>query len=284
MPAEEGISRFRTTQLMITSDFEVYHYREPYFKSLDFHSHDFYEAYLFLDGSVTYYIEEQAYDLCAGNLLVIPPGRMHRPVISNSAAVYERMVLWLNGEYLRQLNPDGELLRQLESFGGERGYLAELSGQELTLSIGVLQRLSALGPEAPAMYAGALISVFLFGAVLALNRQAFPRKKESEDLIPQVIRYINEHFTESIQLDSLCARFFISKFHLTRRFKDYTNATIYDYILSKRISLARRLLCQGTPASLVSGQCGFSDYSGFYRAFTAKTGLSPTQFKQTMEC
>ncbi len=67
MPAEEGISRFRTTQLMITSDFEVYHYREPYFKSLDFHSHDFYEAYLFLDGSVTYYIEEQAYDLCAGN-------------------------------------------------------------------------------------------------------------------------------------------------------------------------------------------------------------------------
>jgi len=148
MPAEEGISRFRTTQLMITSDFEVYHYREPYFKSLDFHSHDFYEAYLFLDGSVTYYIEEQAYDLCAGNLLVIPPGRMHRPVISNSAAVYERMVLWLNGEYLRQLNPDGELLRQLESFGGERGYLAALSGQELTLSIGVLQRLSALGPEA----------------------------------------------------------------------------------------------------------------------------------------
>ena len=91
-----GISSFKTTQVMIAGNFEVYHYREPYFKSLDFHTHDFYETYLFLDGSVTYYIEDQACELCAGDLLIIPPGRMHRPVISNIAAVYELIVLWLN--------------------------------------------------------------------------------------------------------------------------------------------------------------------------------------------
>lgn len=274
--AEESISRFKTTQLMITSDYEVYHYREPYFKSLDFHSHDFYEAYLFLDGSVTYYIEEQAYDLCAGDLLVIPPGRMHRPVISNSAAVYERMVLWLNTGYLRQLSPDGELFRQLERFGGEKGYLAELSGEDLTFALQLLRRL--IVGDAPPLYAQSLIAAFLFAGTQALNRQALPRQRATEDLIPQVIRYINEHYTEPLRLDELCARFFISKFHLTRRFKAYTNATLYDYVLSKRIALARRLLRQGMPASLAAEQCGFSDYSSFYKAFTAKTALSPTAF------
>lgn len=36
---KDSISAFRTTQMMITGAFEVYHYREPYSKSLNFHNH-----------------------------------------------------------------------------------------------------------------------------------------------------------------------------------------------------------------------------------------------------
>ena len=71
----QEISHFHSSQVMIRTDFEAYHYREPHFHSLDFHSHDFYELYVFLDGSVTYYIEDKVYELCAGDLLLIPPGR-----------------------------------------------------------------------------------------------------------------------------------------------------------------------------------------------------------------
>ena len=99
----ERISSFNKTQMMISDNFEVYHYREPYFKSLDFHSHDFYEFYLFLDGQVTYYVEDMVYELSRGDLLLIQPGRMHRPVIEREDAVYERMVLWVNRGHLRSL-------------------------------------------------------------------------------------------------------------------------------------------------------------------------------------
>lgn len=57
---------------------------------MEFHAHDFLELYYFLDGSVTYYIEDQVYDLCPGDLLIIPAGKMHRPVIANEHAAYER--------------------------------------------------------------------------------------------------------------------------------------------------------------------------------------------------
>lgn len=279
---EEKISAFRTSQVMISGNFEVYHYREPYFKSLDFHTHDFYEAYLFLDGSVTYYVEEHAYDLCAGDLLVIPPGKMHRPVISNTAA-YERMVLWINTGYLRALSPEGGLLAALSAFGGERGCLVSLSGEERAFAISLLDRLIRSGREscpAAELYQRSLIASFLCSACEAFSRRTLPLPaREEQELIPTVLRYINEHFTEPISLDELCARFFISKFYLIRKFKEYTNATLYDYILSKRIGLARRLIRQGVASTLVSQQCGFSDYSNFYKVFTAKTGMTPARFK-----
>ena len=86
-------------QVMLEEDFEAHHNRDPYFRTIEFHAHDFLELYLFLDGSVTYYIEDQVYDLCPGDLLIIPPGRMHRPVIANERAAYERMVLWVELDY-----------------------------------------------------------------------------------------------------------------------------------------------------------------------------------------
>lgn len=72
-------------QVMLEADFEAHHNRDPYFRTIEFHAHDFLELYLFLDGSVTYYIEDQVYELCPGDLLVIPPDRMHRPSSRTSA-------------------------------------------------------------------------------------------------------------------------------------------------------------------------------------------------------
>ena len=80
---------------MLRQDFQLSHNRDPYFRTMEFHAHDFFELYYFLDGSVTYYIEDQVYDLCPGDLLIIPAGKMHRPVIANEHAAYERMVLWI---------------------------------------------------------------------------------------------------------------------------------------------------------------------------------------------
>lgn len=79
---------------------------------MEFHAHDFLELYYFLDGSVTYYIEDQVYDLCPGDLLIIPAGKMHRPVIANEHAAYERMVLWITPQYLQGIDsPAGDRKR-----------------------------------------------------------------------------------------------------------------------------------------------------------------------------
>lgn len=265
---------------MIKGDYEIYHYREPYFKSLDFHTHDFYELYLFLDGSVTYYVEDMAYDLMAGDIMLIPPQKMHRPVISNENNVYERIVLWVSQSFLQELDGNGELRNSLTKSIAQNGFLLSLDGDSLILIKKLLSLLNQNGASRQEYNKSIITAVFYF---LNDEYQSGSVSDKSDELIPSVIRYINEHFTEPFSLSVLCDEFFITKFYLLKRFKAYTNSTIYDYVLDKRISLARRLIRQGEAATVVSEKCGFSDYSSFYKAFTAKSGMSPAKFKKTVK-
>lgn len=100
-----------------------------------------------------------------------------------------------------------------------------------------------------------------------------------QQVIPQVIRYITEHFSEPLTLEDIAAEFFVSKSYLNRHFKAYTNSTVYAYIMALRLTHARRMLREGIPAVEAGRECGFSDYSTFYKAFKTQTGLSPQQFK-----
>lgn len=277
---EDNAERGRTnaTQIIIMDDFEANHNRDPYFKTIEFHAHDFLELYLFLDGSVTYYIEDQVYDLCPGDLLVIPPGKMHRPVIANENAAYERMVLWVNLEYISRLDSSGYLSKELGSVGGN-GYCVPLRGDKLSYMSTLFQNIVTMQAEnADEQFTQSAIRIYLW-SMLKEYSMVESRESGEPEVIPQVIRYITEHYNEAITLDDIAARFFISKSYLSRHFKAYTNATVYAYIMALRITHARRMIRDGVPAVEAGHNCGFSDYSTFYKAFKAQTGMSPHQFK-----
>ena len=61
-------------QVMLEADFEAHHNRDPYFSDDRISRARFSRAVPLLDGSVTYYIEDQVYDLCPGDLLCHPAG------------------------------------------------------------------------------------------------------------------------------------------------------------------------------------------------------------------
>lgn len=279
MEPKQKLARMSSAQKMMAEDFQLNHNRDPYFRTIEFHAHDFLEMYLFLDGSVTYYIEDQVYDLCPGDLLLIPPGKMHRPVIANEHAPYERMVLWIDLDYLARIDGESGALQVALGRLGENGYCVPLRGDELVYTISLLTKLEKLEQQgADACFAAGLIRLYLWSALEAYSLVESAVHSETQ-VIPQIIRYITEHFSEPITLDGLAGKFFISKSYLIRHFKAYTNATVYAYIMALRITHARRLIREGVPAVEAGRDCGFSDYSTFYKAFKAQTGMSPQQFK-----
>lgn len=264
---------------MLRQDFQLSHNRDPYFRTMEFHAHDFLELYYFLDGSVTYYIEDQVYDLCPGDLLIIPAGKMHRPVIANEHAAYERMVLWITPQYLQSIDSlAGDLQKNLQKVG-EHGYCVPFRGDETVFVTALLKKLLYMqnNDTDPKFCAGA-VELYLWTIFRSYGVIDTTHRNETQ-VIPQVIRYITAHFSEPLTLEDVAAEFFVSKSYLNRHFKAYTNSTVYAYIMALRLTHARRMLREGTPAVEAGRECGFSDYSTFYKAFKTQTGLSPQQFK-----
>ncbi|MEN6340797.1 MAG: AraC family transcriptional regulator, partial [Clostridiaceae bacterium] len=71
---------------------------------------------------------------------------------------------------------------------------------------------------------------------------------------------------------------FLSKYYLERVFRRETGVSIYQMLLQKRMIHARNLMRNGLSLTLVAQKCGFSEYSGFYKAFKNEYGISPREY------
>ena len=108
-------------------------------------------------------------------------------------------------------------------------------------------------------------------------------EKDGEDarLFQTALRYLHEHYSEPLTLDQLSEKFFISKYHLLRKFDAQVGTTVHRYILQKRLLNAKQLLAGGVPPNEVCQYCGFGDYANFYRAFRAEYNQTPRQYIQS---
>ena len=104
--------------------------------------------------------------------------------------------------------------------------------------------------------------------------------KKRLDLV-NVKSYLDEHYTEKISLDGLAGAFFINKFYLSKIFKDAYGTTINAYILSRRITQAKKLL-RFTDMSIdeIGSRVGMNDANYFSRSFKKLEGISPSEYKK----
>lgn len=94
-------------------------------------------------------------------------------------------------------------------------------------------------------------------------------------------KYLEEHFREKITLEDLSKRFFIDKYYLTRRFKQYYGITVNTYLQQLKITHAKHLL-RFSEHSIeeIAVECGIDDPNYFARLFKKVEGLSPGEFRR----
>lgn len=86
----------------------------------------------------------------------------------------------------------------------------------------------------------------------------------------------------SVDLNELAEKFFISRAHLIRLFKQHRGITPYQFLLGEKIKIAKALLAT-TQMSVksISDKLCFADEHYFSHLFKEKTGLSPLKYKAT---
>ncbi len=273
--------RFDPRQQMQGKTFEIFHYREPPAEEVQIHHHDFYEVYFLLDGDVEYWVDGRVYHLRSGDLLLINPMEFHRPLLREENPVYERIVLWINKDYLEHLTDDAVGLSRCfdKSLPTHTNFLRPSSVQRSALhaQLGALIRESYGTEYGHTLYAGGVFLQFMAEVNrLALHGDARrSAKKSGSSLVSQVLDYIGEHYSDELSLESLADRFFVNKYHLAHEFSREVGTGIHRYILMKRLFAAHQRLSQGGSPGDVYLQCGFREYSSFYRAFKAEYGIRP---------
>ena len=284
----ERSQNFDPRQIMQRDNFEIFHYREHRSGNIEVHHHDFYEVYFLVGGELAYWVEGRIVRLMPGDLLFINPMELHRPMPDPEHPMCERFVLWINKSFLEGLST--EQIRMNQCFDTNipnHSHVIRTGGSEraaLFARMGELVRecySKDFGSEIGAM------GIFL-QLMVQLNRLASggKGKQETEQLSPLVqeaMQYIGESLSAELSLEGIASKLFISKYHLSHAFSREVGVSVYRYIMLRRLMLARQQLVSGETAGQVCRNCGFSDYTSFYRAFKSEYGISPREFS-TANC
>lgn len=280
---------FDPRQHMRTNTYEIFRYKDAQPKEVALHHHDFYEIYFFLSGNVQYNIESRSYLLTPGDVLLISPMELHQPVFGSEQNVYERIVIWINKQFL-----DSLVLVETGLAGcfdttvpghTNRLSLEGAARQLITFQLEQMIQAAEVQDEYSEIYAMA----YLVQALVQINRYARQQrsgeelKQGSDSVVYSVLSYINEHYNEDLSLDFLANRFFISKYHLSREFGRLVGTSVHRYIIQKRLVMAKQMMNDGMASTEVYQHCGFGDYSNFYRAFKSEYRISPKEFVLQMK-
>ena len=116
--------------------------------------------------------------------------------------------------------------------------------------------------------------------VLASSSFANMENNVESRRVRKVQEFINVHYNEEIRLEDCAAMVGMSPSAFSRFFKLHTGRTLMDYIIDIRLGNAARLLVDTTMGiSEISYACGFNNLSNFNRAFKARRGYTPRDFR-----
>lgn len=265
-------------------EFDVRHHAdvEPNWMTR-FHAHDHYEIYMYLSGSLDLAIEENLYRPQAFDLFIYAPGMMHHWIPRPPIGRYERAYLYIRRETLCSMSTaELPIISIIEKAIESQVYAFHVNPHEGSALLHLIDEIHHTAYSTDAFEQ--VINRCRVQIMLARVCRIIEHRDEAASSIPNrmhdIILYINEHLMQPITLDELASHFFVSKYYLLHAFKEYTNLSVHQYIITRRIIAAQHMLKEGLPPGTVAQKCGFNDYAGFYRAFVKQTGTTPQAFSK----
>lgn len=254
------------------------------------HLHDWHEIVYVYGGRGTMLVNHALYEMNAGDLFLVPGNTVHRafpdertPVTSSALFFSPSLVQGMErGEH-------SSLLRCLHGARRTKLYKFKLPEAAQRSVVALLESIQEELSRKMTHYRSA-IQIRICDLLLTLNRACPPEASLNEDSraepawLQDSLHAIDANLTgRGLTLSSLSKRASISPSHFSRAFKQATGMNVTDYVVVKRIMLAKELLARTDDSiRVISERCGLESESYFYRKFKLVTGLTPRAYKKSM--
>ncbi len=238
---------------------------------MDCHDHHYTQIVIGLKGQAEFEVSGKGNIVGAGQGCVVTAGSDH----AFGGVVGQSDILVLN----MPLPTDDEpaMLQRLNELADKDVYFQ--------LDTQIQKLISMLVAEMHASPEDMLLSRACNDTVLALlqrhTTQFITPKKESRFDLDVIDRYIDTHLSHKISVAQLAGSVFLGESQFHSLFKDRMGITPHQYVLGKRIDMARDLIEKGhLSLGQIAEFTGFSSQSTFTHTFSRLQGMSPSQYKK----
>ena len=108
-----------------------------------------------------------------------------------------------------------------------------------------------------------------------------PSERFDERISDRVIGYMNEHISEKLSVDDVCAILHYNKSYVFRQFKKTTGSSLMAYFTQMKVRKAKELLREtDLSVSDISDKLAFDDPNYFSKTFKRVTGYTPSVYRK----
>lgn len=240
------------------------------------HFHTQFELLYIMEGKGTFRVEGTVYPIRAGDLFLTRTAEAHMAQ-PDPDTPYERLSVNFSPDMVRELL-SGRLLAPF--LNRPLGTLNHYAAEELPAEFFRLcaERMFLHGNAHSQMRAATYLLPLLQEVydIWAAKRETL-QPDEPSSLPTRLVAYINQNLSALQSPKQLEKQFFLSQSHLNRVFREFTGTSIWEYVRTKRLFAARELLQAGIRPQQAAAECGYQDYSTFYRAYKKHFGCSPQE-------
>lgn len=228
--------------------------------------HNYHEILLFVGGQTTYVSEEKRIPLSPYQIVIIPKETYHQ-FINVADEEYHRCVF--------SFYDIPELEELIEKCMGYPRVI-EASQEQKMLFRKMNETVdAACSDKEKQILMRALLALVL--SEVSHDNSAVKEGSEPNEITSKLIEIINENLCNRISIPELSKGLNVSVSTLTQTFKKDMNISVYQYILRKKLILAQQKIQDGESATVTALQCGFNDYSSFYKQYKKMFGVSPSE-------
>lgn len=247
-------------------------------------AHPQYEIFLLLEGDVTMLIDSQRYMIKNGALVLLTSRDLHISM-NNAPRTYKRITVMFDPHAIRQFNTEHTNLLDCFSIAASRQRnILYLSAEQIqtvqALADQILTngRSDRFGDDITVLTS--LLSLLIF--INRLYRSHLPKiaPLPLTPIIREIVDYVDSHIDEELSVQSLCHHFSYSVAYISAQFSKQMGLPLKQFIITKKIALAKQLLAESLSVTQVYERCGFGDYSNFIRTFKKTVGVSPLQWQK----
>lgn len=254
--------------------------------SPDFHSHPYFEIITAYRGSIyVQSLDHKRVDVCPGTICIIPPGQMH---FSNSEV--ETFELIAMRFFYQRVKSEASKIYELFNAG--------LKDLDNITFIPNAQRLSGYMADIrrefgeKRLITDTMVKALLHCMFIELLRIlcSTPQPSEGASVVrndSKITRYsyidrwfYNNHYKHVTEFD-LAAEMNLSQRQLSRVMRDIFGMTFRERLVYERLNHAMHMLRRSDlPIEKIAEEVGYTNLSGFYKAFRARFGMTIGEYRK----